>query len=297
MHPRSELEHGTRSRRLLFVNQSAGTGGEIPASLLSFERHDIAKATTVLAALHSNPSAHGDLLVATWGGDGTVRTVAQMLAGSNAALLPGPGGSRNHFAHSVGLENEDDVNHALAYGIDVAVDVGRIGPHVFVNNVNFGWYTDLVRRRERYEETMPRRVAKVASAVVQIFRTRRMTVTVNGRQERVWMVWIGNGEFSLDPMRLAERMDVADGRLDLRILRAGRRLPKLRALAKLLARRRQSSDVLDRQLVHDVHIAFRRGSVRAALDGEVMNLTSPIRVFCSSGAVVVRRPPTDDPPE
>lgn len=148
-----------------------------------------------------------------------MRTVAQMLAGSNAALLPGPGGSRNHFAHSVGLEDEEDVNHALAYGVDVAV--GQIGPHVFVNNVNFGWYTDLVRRRERYEETMPRGVDKVASAVVQIFRTRRKAVTVNGRQERVWMVSIGNGEFSLDPLRLTERIDVAGGRLDLRILRAG----------------------------------------------------------------------------
>ena len=49
------------------------------------------------------------------------------------------------------------------------------------------------------------------------------------------MVWIGNGEFSLDPMRLTERIDIADGRLDLRILRAGGRLPKLGALATLLA--------------------------------------------------------------
>ena len=285
------VDPNERTRRLLFVNESAGTGRSVPDCLKDFDRHDIAQAANILAPVRASPQSNGNLLVATWGGDGTVRTVAQLVSGTNAALLPAPGGSRNHFARSVGLATESDVERALTSGFESTVDVGRIGSEVFLNNTNFGWYTDLVRGREHYEEMMPRRVAKVASAAGQMFRTRRITVTVNGQQERVWMVWIGNGEYSLDPMKLAERIDVADGVLDLRILRAGGRLPKLRALTTLLSPRRQSAEALDRRIVTEATLVFRRGSVRAALDGEVMTLPSPIRIVCDSGALIVRRPP------
>jgi diacylglycerol kinase family enzyme len=268
----------TERRRILCVNASAGSRNVgIPDGLLDFERFDLQAALNVLATLIENDEAH-DLLVAVWGGDGTIRSVAALLAGSPATLLACPGGTHNHFCRTLGLNNHDDVEHVLATGEVAYVDVGTVGPAIFLNNLSIGWYTDLVSRRERYEKSMPRRLAKIISSAVQLVRTRRLRLTVDGAPERLWLAWVGNGEYSFGPARLTERANMSQGVLDLRLLRAGGHWPKFRAAVDVVRGDAESSPRIVRNLLDATTLTGRRAHIRVALDGELALLENPIRV-------------------
>ncbi|MEV6209109.1 diacylglycerol kinase family protein [Kitasatospora sp. NPDC051914] len=78
------------------------------------------------------------------GGDGTVSAVAAVASATGRPLLVVPAGTRNHFARDLGLDIRNPVSSlgALTDGVLTRVDLGVVGPHVFVNNVSFGLYAD-----------------------------------------------------------------------------------------------------------------------------------------------------------
>jgi diacylglycerol kinase family enzyme len=215
-----------------------------------------------------------------WGGDGSCRAVAQHLVGTGARMIPCPGGTFNHFAHAADLSTEGDVRSALDGGKVRDVDVGIANGNVFLNNANLGWYVDLVERRERYELRMPRMAAKLLSLIVQSFRIHRTIVSIDGADEPVWVVWVGNGRYSLSPTELAERDDLSDGQLDVRVLKLHHRLPKFRAFVKLVSGRAENYEGLDRRIVPAFSLRPRRSMVSASLDGEVLKLRTPIDLTC-----------------
>jgi diacylglycerol kinase family enzyme len=55
-------------------------------------------------------------------------------------------GTRNHFALDLGLDREDPSAclRALSDGVELRVDLGHINGQVFVNNVSFGAYAEIV---------------------------------------------------------------------------------------------------------------------------------------------------------
>ncbi len=264
------------TKRVLVLNMSAGTN-DAPLDLFDdFEIVKIEHLDEWLASVVIDEH----LLVAVWGGDGSCRAVAEHLVGTGAQMLPCPGGTFNHFAHAAELVTADDVKRALTNGEIRNVDVGMASGKVFLNNANLGWYVDLVERRERYEKRMPRKMAKLLSLVVQSVRIHRTFVTIDGMDEPVWMVWVGNGEYSLAPRELTEREDMSDGLLDVRVLKLHRRMPKLRAFLTLVSGRAETFEGLDRRLVPSFSLRLRRPLVPASLDGEVMRLQNPIELHC-----------------
>src|SRR5882757_426639 len=84
------------------------------------------------------------------GGDGTVRTVAQELVGSDVVLGVLPLGTLNHFARDLGLPL--DIPGAVSVivgGVTAAIDVAEVNDRIFVNNSSIGLYPNLVRDRDR----------------------------------------------------------------------------------------------------------------------------------------------------
>lgn len=285
-------------RRVLFVNDSAGRRADAPSCLSEFERHDISKASDVLTPLVSEGQLASQLLVAVWGGDGSLRTVAGLLVGTAATLLACPGGTHNHFSRALGIREEADVAAALENGTEKLLDVGTAGSEVFLNNLTIGWYTDLVSRRERYQRRVPRRLAKLSSLPVQLLRTRRLRISVDETPERVWLVWVGNGEYSTSSTRLTDRESMDGGVLDIRLLRAGVRWPKLRAIVAVLKGSAESSSQIERRIAPSMTMRGTRPSFRAALDGELVELPSPVLVTVQRQSLRVLIPPpsVDDEP-
>ncbi len=278
------------ARRLLFVNDSAGHRTKVPECLDDFERFDIAEAKDVLAPLCTDTS-DSSALVAVWGGDGSIRSVASLLVGTSAVLLACPGGTHNHFCRTIGLANVSDVVSALESGAVKLIDVGTADDEVFLNNLSIGWYTDLVARRERYERYVPRRLAKMLSVPVQLLRTPRLRLLVDGRPERVWAFWAGNGEYSMSPENLSVRETVEGGVLDIRILRAGARWPKIRVLVAIMRREAESSEYVSRNVTSSA-TTLRSGkpTLHAAIDGELVRLPGLVTIAVERRSLQVLAP-------
>jgi diacylglycerol kinase family enzyme len=86
-------------------------------------------------------------LLGVAGGDGTQALVAAVAAELGLPFLVISAGTRNHFALDLGLDREDPAAclEALDDGVEIRVDLGRIGDRVFVNNASFGAYATIVQ--------------------------------------------------------------------------------------------------------------------------------------------------------
>ena len=74
----------------------------------------------------------------------------------------------------------------------VAVDVGVVDGHPFVNTASFGSYSKLVEAREQLEESIGKWPALVV-ALVRILRDDDpFEVTIDGRRRRIWSIFVGN---------------------------------------------------------------------------------------------------------
>ena len=273
-HPQFKVDGETMNdpTKILVHNERAGSG-EVPMELFTgFHEVELRELEGFIA------KAPGEILVAVWGGDGTCRSVASLAVDQSVTVLPCPGGTHNHFAKAAGFTSLETVARSLLHPTSKLIDVGLVNNEVFLNNLSIGWYVDLVTRRERYEKRMHRRLAKITSVLAQLFFMRRLRITLDGEQERVWLVWVGNGAFSTTPLALPERESLETKALDIRLLRAGSRFPKLKALVVVLSGKAEQSPAVERRLATSCVIEFATKTVHATLDGELIELSGPLRI-------------------
>jgi diacylglycerol kinase family enzyme len=226
------------------------------------------------------------------GGDGTIRCAAAVLAGTGVALLPIPEGTRNHFAHDVGIHDLDAAAAAAATGVTKRVDTALVNGEVFVNNSSIGLYPRMVRVREANEHRLPKRVAQLVAAWHQIRRGIPLVAEVDGRRVRAWVVFVGNGTYGEGVFDLTGRETLDGGTLDLCVVRADRPLARLRTAGAALAGRLSRSPLVERSSVTACTVMLDRPNADVALDGEIERLAPPLRYESSPGSLVVLAPAT-----
>lgn len=225
--------------------------------------------------------ASGLWLVGVAGGDGTIRSAAEVLAGTSTSLVALPGGTRNHFAHLVGTPDVAAVEAAMHEARTVRIDIGRCDGHAFVNNASFGAYPVLVARRERMQERgVPKVVAHWIAALGVLARPHTIELTLAGETIRTWMLFVGNGAFGTSLTTLGTRELPLDGMLDVRVVRADRRLARVRVVLALLTGRFDRSSLLRRVRTPACTLVASSPRLRAALDGETITV-GPRVVLCS----------------
>jgi len=229
--------------------------------------------------------------VAVVGGDGTQRTAAGVLAPRQVTLLAVPGGTHNHFAKALGLTDLDAAAVAVESGVERVVPVSDVNDEVFLNTAVVGWYPEMVRTRERLRQRFPRPMAAAVAFARHAHRLHRFDVEVEGTTHRAWMLWVGNGRFGLTADELADRSDVTERVLDVRIALAHRRLARSRVVWDLLRGRLRRSEHLARFVAdHPVSARLKAITVSAALDAEVITVTSPLVFTPASRQICVRTP-------
>lgn len=244
------------------------------------------------------PSQVADVLslepdfVGVAGGDGTIRSVAELVvaAGSPPPLVPVPAGTLNHFARAVGIETLEDASSAAADGVEAAVDVGEVNGRVFLNNSSVGAYARSVETRERLEERMPKRVARWIATWRELTEGEPFTASREGRRYRVWLVFVGNGRYGVELADARNRESLADGLLDVRVVRADLRLARLRLLGAIVLGQVARSRVLVRRAAEDIEIGLDQSPTPVALDGEVEEMSAPLAYRCDPCRLTVLVP-------
>jgi undecaprenyl-diphosphatase len=212
---------------LIVANPSAGTSDDDLASralarLEDAHRFDLGDRADLGGAI-SSAVAEGRTVVAC-GGDGTVNTVVQHVAPAGGVLGVLPGGTLNHFARDLGVQDPAVALRALERHRVATIDVGRVGDSLFVNNVALGIYPELVRERERHEHSLGKWLA-LAVGARQVFRTFepvRGTIVADGdrRELEATLVLVGNNRYSTTPGSIGMRDRLDEGVLDVRVIRA-----------------------------------------------------------------------------
>jgi diacylglycerol kinase family enzyme len=243
----------------------------------------------------------GATAVVVGGGDGTVRTAAQVLAGSDVALGILPLGTLNHCARDLGLPADlVEAARVIAAGAVRAVDVGDLDGEVFVNNSSLGLYPEMVRVREEHERRF--KVSRLWSVVRASWRTfwrfpmlelEILRPSGIGRLTSP-VVFVGNGEYVLGS-RVGTRRSLEDGVLFLCMLTSGRWRTLWLAVRSLFTAVPKEKHMRC-LFVEEVAIALSRGHAWVSLDGEVRKARGNLRYRVRTKALRVLAPPRPEAP-
>jgi diacylglycerol kinase family enzyme len=243
----------------------------------------------------------GARLVAAGGGDGTINAVASVMVDSGVPFGVLPLGTLNHFAKDLGipLDVESAVRN-LATGTPVKVDVGEVNGRIFLNNSSLGLYPDIVRDREKQQRRLGRgkwpAAAWAALAALRRYPFLSMRLTVNGERlaRRTPFVFIGNNAYTMQGLSIGERARLDQGVLSLYVAQHPTRLGLLRfAFDALLGRLGQERD-FDVLTAPEFDIDTHRRRLLVATDGEVTEMSPPLRYRMRSGALTVLVPPAQN---
>lgn len=257
----------------------------------SAELHDAA-----LAAWRAALAGEADAVV-IGGGDGSIRTVAAVLAGSEVPLGVIPLGTLNHFARDAGLPlARDEAVAVIAGGHVRRVDVGDVNGRTFVNNSSIGLYPYLVldrnRRRRLHGTAKWMALALAAWRTLRTLPLRRLSISAAGWHHpgRTPLVFIGNNEYQITGPRLGRRLRLDGGELCVYLARPQSRLGliwlSVRAFFGFLDRVRD----LECRRLAQLAIHSRRRRLLVACDGEVEMLQQPLHYRSRPGALCIFAP-------
>ncbi|GHB37093.1 phosphoesterase [Streptomyces xanthochromogenes] len=251
------------------------------------------------------------------GGDGTVNAGSATAARHRVPLAVFPGGTFNHFAADLGNQTMEDVARALRAGDAVTADVGRAsspvrpGTHpatdepgdapeefpsgedqqLFLNTFSIGVYSELVHARERLEKRIGKWPALAVGLAKVLATGSPLSVVINGRPRRIWLLFAGNGIYHPAGFAPTYRTQLDDGLLDVRAVEAGTPLARTRLLLAVLTGTLHSSRVLTTAQVRRLDLEVIEGEPHFAYDGEVTEATYRHLVLDKlPGAVTLYRP-------
>ncbi|HEY6423285.1 MAG TPA: phosphatase PAP2 family protein [Pseudonocardiaceae bacterium] len=271
---------------VLVTNERSGD----PGHDLADDVAEALPAATVLRAaegvdLHDQLEAAlsaGDKAVALGvaGGDGTVAAAATVASRHGLPLVVVPAGTLNHFARDVGVYDLQEAVDATQAGEAVAVNLGVVEIHsegrapylrYFLNTASLGGYSDLVRLREKWEGRWGKWPAFAAALVVSLRHARPLRVKLDGQEQQLWILFVGNGPYHPRGMVPAWRPRLDSGLLDIRYVRADRRFSRARAIIALaLGALRHTRTYVQREAA-SLDVELIDAPARLAADGEVLD--------------------------
>jgi diacylglycerol kinase family enzyme len=265
-------------RGFLLINPRAGTDSPTADELaeaaqeLGVEAHLLRDGED---AAELARSADAEVLGAA-GGDGSVATVAAVAIERDLPFVVVPYGTRNHFARDLGLDRDDPLAALDAFeGVERRVDVGRAGERRFLNNVSLGLYAALVHRREHHRR---RRQALAGLRALWLSLRQRpgAWARVDGEPIRARVLLAANNAYELSLFSIGERTRLDEGRLH------------LYAAKGLLPHEWEERDGERFLLEAPVE------RLAAAIDGEPVELETPLELAVERGALRVLLPRAED---
>lgn len=245
-------------------------------------------------------AASGAEVVASFGGDGTVRAVASGLRGSDVALGLLPGGTGNLLARNLGLpvDSLEDAVVALVTGLERRIDVGLVtaeddAEEVFLVMAGLGLDGVIMAgTNERIKGAIgwPAYVLSAAKGLAQ--RGFRVRVHAEGpaaavRRHRASAVVVGNCGTLQGGIELLPDARLDDGQLDAVVLAPTGLTGWASVAADLLSRHRAGQRRLSRLRGATVTIEAAQ-RVEAEVDGDPIGPRRRMVLRVDPGALLVR---------
>ncbi|MER6027701.1 phosphatase PAP2 family protein [Streptomyces sp. NPDC001851] len=279
---------------VMVANRGSGSADRVRALQAALPKAELVECAPEEVGDELAKAAARARVLGVCGGDGTVNTAARIALRHGLPLAVLPGGTLNHFAYDLGVEDERDLARAVRHGEAVRVDAGRYRSGdregLFLNTLSLGVYPELVRERARWSRRIGGWPAGVLGAL-RVLRADRhpLELEVGGARRPLWLLFVGNGVYHRMGLAPGRRTDLADGLLDVRVVHGGRR-PALRLLAAAAAGPLTRSPEHAAVQVNRLRLSGIAPGTPLAYDGEVTAVSDELTVEKLPEALTVYRP-------
>jgi undecaprenyl-diphosphatase len=258
---------------LFLVN--AGSGGGVDTSSMVAARWPAAKVVEarperglVQQLTEEIGTGKGIRALGVAGGDGTVAAAAGAAVRAGLPLVIVPTGTLNHFARDLGVEEGEALTGAVRVGLGtVAVD--GADDRWFVNTASVGGYPPMIRLREKLEPSWGKWIAGALATLRTLRRTKPLDVVLDGRKQRIWMLFVGNDDYRPKGMAPMLRPSLGSGVLDIRYVRADVPLSRTRFLLALATGTLNRSRTYRQCDLTELTVESPGRPVTVATDGEI----------------------------
>jgi len=258
--------------------------------------HVTANGTEVPLLARRATNGDADIIVAG-GGDGTLATVAEHVAGTGKALGVLPLGTFNYFARNLGIPLEvDDALDVLVGGAFISADVGEVNGNLFLNNSSIGLYPAVLAQRESAYRWIGRSqlsaYLSVLLVLVQPPGFLSLTISADGHllARRTPLLFIGANAFQMDSFGIVGRDCLDSRKLTLYVTRPLGALGLLRLAVRAFVKGLRGAREFEATRAEEILVGMRRPRVRVAMDGEVRLIETPLRFRLRRGALRVLVP-------
>ena len=243
---------------------------------------------------------HGEVdAIVVGGGDGSVRAVASVLAGTSVPLGIIPLGTLNHFAKDLGLPLAVEAAAAtIAAGRTRMVDLAEVNGETFINNSSIGIYPYMVidRERRRAEHKLAKWMAMVPAffRMLRHFPRRRLRISAEGfaRPYRTPCLFVGNNEYGMELFTFGRRQRLDTGKLWFYVVKPRSPWEFFLMVCRLCFGHLDQARDLNTFELAEAEISVKTSRLPVALDGEVRIMHTPLHYRSRPGALRVFVPGT-----
>ncbi|MGB5012590.1 MAG: diacylglycerol kinase family protein [Pyrinomonadaceae bacterium] len=223
-------------------------------------------------------------IIVAGGGDGTISSVAAIVAVSGKTFGVLPLGTLNNFSKDLGIPQDiDGAVRVIADGHTAEIDLAEVNGRIFINNSSIGLYPRMVRKREQQQQRLGRGKWSAAFwATLRMFRLSpflKVEIFVNGRLflRKTPFVFVGNNEYEMEIYNIGRRPALDKGKLSIYFLHRGGRLGVIALLLRTITGTVRQWRDFEEVLTESVTIQTRRQRLHVAFDGEVELVDTPLR--------------------
>jgi diacylglycerol kinase family enzyme len=239
------------------------------------------------------------------GGDGTLNTVANAVAGGYKAFGVLPLGTHNHFAKDLNVPLDlDQAVAALARGKIIDLPVGEVNGTIFLNFSAIGLHPEIVIDREHQREHQGR--GKWPAMTVAMLRklrrpsVQKLTLSARGHTiaRRSPSVIVCNNPHQMEVFGVKNASVPDRGLLNVYVTTGTKPLALFSLLARAAAGRiNDRTPHLETFALPGVRIDSKRRWLSVSIDGEVMDMRPPLHYRIRNRPLRVLAPSPPPPPK
>lgn len=292
-----------------FINTSSGgvqaIGPERASSILFHElkeagldcRMTLGGAADFSAFAEEAKDAENVSMVAIAGGDGTLAMAASAFLNTSIPVLLLPGGTMNLIAHDLGIGGDLEMAvRSVASCRPRRIDVATINGRAFLNNVVFGDYADMAEAREtiRDADSMDERLGAISEATHTLFnstpRNFRIEHPKGVREIGSNVLMISNNPYThaLDMRPRRKRLDT--GKLAIYVAESRDGIDLIARMVEVMRGELGESSAIERIDAESCIIHADTERTLAAVDGEPMDVKTPVSISIKPRALTILRP-------
>ncbi|MEE4021866.1 diacylglycerol kinase family protein [Gordonia sp. PKS22-38] len=215
------------------------------------------------------------------GGDGSQALVASVAVEHDLPFVCVSAGTRNHFALDLGLDRADPRTTLRAFrdAVERRVDYATVNGRLFVNNVSLGVYATIVAEesyRDEKAQTAAMLLPDLLGPTAQPFDL-QFTAPSGREVDGAFMILVSNNPYvTATSLDAATRRRMDTGTLGVIAVSTSTAAEAARLMARSAFGLRKTSPFWHEFTAESVVIDSRGGHAAVGIDGESMDLTTPL---------------------